>query len=106
MDGEAASKNTKKKRALSIKCADTLTIALVQEYYGKLDKALSEERAVIIEASAVERIDAAMLQLFCAYRFAAQEKGLALRWKGVSEAVDSSARLLGVHAAIGLEEAA
>ena len=106
MDGEAASKNGKKKRALSLKCADMLTIAQAREYHDKLGKALAEDRSVVIEASEVERIDAAMLQLFCAYRFASQEKGLEMRWKGVSEAMTDSARLLGLHDELGLQDAA
>lgn len=106
MDGKVASKNTKRKRALSVKCADSLTIALVREYYQKLDKALLEDRSVIVEAADVERIDAAMLQLFCAFRLAAGEKGLELRWKSVSDAMRSSARLLGIHESLGLEQAA
>lgn len=105
MDGKQAGKNTRKKRALSVKCADTLTIALVQEYYQKLDKALTEERTVTLDASAVERIDAAMLQLFCAFRFAAQEKGLELRWKDASEAIIASATLLDMHESLGLKAA-
>lgn len=105
MDSEAVSKNTKKKRALSLKCADTLNIALAREYHQKLDAALTEGRAVNIEAAAVERIDGAMLQLFCAFRFAAQEQGLSVRWKSVSDAMRDSARLMGLDTALGLDQA-
>jgi phospholipid transport system transporter-binding protein len=61
---------------------------------------------LILDASAVARIDAAGLQLLCAAVAAARSAGRPVSWKAVSETVIEGARTLGLSPALGLPHGA
>ncbi|MDY6946280.1 MAG: STAS domain-containing protein [Pseudomonadota bacterium] len=63
----------------------------------------SEDTAVTVDVSAVERVDTATLQLLCAFardRIGRKQK---VTWRGESQALRDAVRLLGVGALLGFE---
>lgn len=85
----------------TITCCDSLNISGVGELHQQLSKALKGGRAVILDASQVQRADAAGLQLLAAFCQAARARGVAISWRQPSEVFDLSARLLGLDGMLG-----
>ena len=63
---------------------------------------LKERAGVSIDASAVQRIDTATLQVLAAFARDRRAVGLPLEWVGVPDAFAEAARLLNLSAALGL----
>jgi ABC-type transporter Mla MlaB component len=89
-------------RAESIRLCEALTRANVRALYDELKAALDKaaaargERALTLEAAAVESVDGAGLQLLAAFARAAKARGVAIRWREVPGALREDARRLGL----------
>lgn len=65
----------------------------------------AESAAVTLDASAVERVDTATMQLLCAFARDRNSRNQSIVWRGKSQALHDAVRLLGVAALLGFEEA-
>lgn len=79
-----------------------LGIANVTAFKEVLTGCFEQSGPIHVEADAVERIDAAGLQLMFAFVTAAQERGQPVEWKAPSEVVLKTATMLGLAEALGL----
>ncbi len=86
-------------------CPDIMNIAHAAEMQGELLAMLDKGGAVVMDASRVERIDTAMLQLLCAFCEDARGKGIKFEWQAPSEYLIDSARRLDLSECLGLEQA-
>jgi len=87
---------------LVIHCEEYLNIFAANEYYTKLKTALANGQSIILDITKVERIDAAMLQLFCSFQISAHKQGLTVEWKSSNDAVFSLAKLTDLHEYLNL----
>ena len=92
-------------QTLTFDCPDIMNIADVTEMQGELLAMLDKGGEVIIDASRIERIDTAMLQVLCAFGEDARGRGIKLEWREPSEYFIESARQLDLAACLGLEQA-
>lgn len=70
-----------------------------------LSALVQEDTAVTLDTSAVERIDTATMQLLCAFVRDRSVRNQRVTWLGESQVLHDAARLLGVRALLGFEEA-
>jgi len=70
-----------------------------------LSAIVQESAAVTLDTSAVERIDTATMQLLCAFVRDRSGRNQPVTWLGASQALQDAARLLGVRALLGFDEA-
>ena len=63
----------------------------------------NETAAVTLDASAVERVDTATMQLLCAFVRDRSARKQSIVWRGESQALNDAVRLLGVAALIGFD---
>lgn len=89
-----------------IACESTVDINIAGDLYAHLKNALENKHVVEIDASEVQRVDTAILQVLLAYSQEAKLHGLQLCWQGVSDAFRSAACLLGLELELALPEAA
>ncbi len=87
-----------------IECGEALGIADVGDLYAKLLIEVAEGHAIRFNASDIERIDAAALQIIYAYSKEAEKQGHALVWEAPSEAFIRSAKLLGLAERMNIED--
>lgn len=74
---------------------------------ARLGKLLeSGGREVALDASKVEKVDTAIMQLLTAFYRSAKAQGIEVKWKNPSEGMLRSAELLGLRAPLGLEHPA
>jgi ABC-type transporter Mla MlaB component len=78
----------------AVSCGAILTIAAVCELQISLRESLKSVSLVRLDASKVERVDAAGLQLLCAFVRDAAASGKSIRWNHPSQTLISSAKLL------------
>ena len=85
-----------------IYCTPELDISGAQDLYQTLQAALRAQCPVILDATRVERIDTAVLQMLCAFVRDAQANGMVVQWRQPSPALQNAARLLNVRACLAL----
>lgn len=78
-----------------------LDVAHARDLYQELDDVLAAHTPLALDASHVERIDAATLQLLAAFCCAARDAGVPLRWSAASPALRSAAALLDLFDTLG-----
>jgi phospholipid transport system transporter-binding protein len=83
-------------------CSPELDISGAQDLYDKLQTALGAQCPVVLDATQVERVDTAVLQMLCAFMRDAQASGIAVQWRQPSPALENAARLLNVQACLAL----
>jgi len=91
-------------KTLVVTCEATVDISSVQALHQHLSEALRNGQTVEIEARDVERIDAAILQTFFGFMKAAAEKGVNVRWRRTSKALQEAANLMGMSKALGIQK--
>jgi ABC-type transporter Mla MlaB component len=84
--------------ALAADCA----IGTAGKLKADLLRRLTQTDTVAIDASAVQRIDTATLQVLAAFARERGAAGLAVEWVGVPSALTDAARLLNLSALLGL----
>jgi anti-anti-sigma regulatory factor len=90
--------------AAHVSLPDVLDIAVVSSLALEIRKAVTND-AIVIDAGAVMRADAAGLQLLCAAVIAARSRGTSVQWRSPGRNLCDAARSLGVDALLGLESA-
>ncbi len=95
----ATASSTEAPHTTLIYCSSELDISGAQDLYDTLQGALRAQCPVVLEATHVERIDTAVLQMLCAFVREAQASGM---WRQSSPALENAARLLNVQACLAL----
>jgi anti-anti-sigma factor len=98
-------KTTKRRQAARTRAVPLpahIDIANVGELKQLLTNALAAETPLVLDASAVEQVDAAGMQLLLAFCRNAQTHGRSTGWKTISPRLHDAARLLGMADALGL----
>ena len=72
------------------------TIDLVQDFYAELDRALQSESDVEIDASNVERVDSAGIQLLLSFKNELEKHSSQVHWVGASVNLRAAVDQLGV----------
>jgi anti-anti-sigma regulatory factor len=98
----ATARSTEAPQTTLIYCNPELDISGAQDLYDALQDALQAQGPVVLDASHVERIDTAVLQMLCAFMRDAQATGIAVQWRQPSLALEEAARLLNVRACLAL----
>lgn len=80
----------------------SLSITDARLLHQQLSSALAGKTTVMLDASRVERLDAAAMQVLANFCRAARERGLALSWRNISPGLQQAARLLGLESTLGL----
>ncbi len=78
-----------------------LDIVGARSLYSHLNNVLAEGKSVELDASRVERVDTAALQLLAAFCRATRDAGLTLRWRAASPALCEAATMLGLNEMLG-----
>ena len=78
-----------------------LDISGARHLYGQLDNVLAGATALVLDASRVQRIDTAALQLLAAFCRTTRDAGLPLHWRAASPALREAAGLLGLDESLG-----
>lgn len=89
-----------------IACESTVDIKIAAELYEHLKNAVDNQHEVEINASEVQRVDTAVLQIFLVFVQEAKAKDVTVTWQGVSDAFNKAADLLGIRSQLALPEAA
>jgi ABC-type transporter Mla MlaB component len=87
-----------------IACESTIDIKIAADLYAHLKNAIENKHQVEINATDVQRVDTAILQVFLAFVLEAKAQDLQVTWQGVSDAFRSAASLLGIGEALALPE--
>lgn len=90
--------------AITVNCGDTLDISRVSEFYTELEMVINEKKAIEFDASQIERIDIAGLQLLLSFHQKIESSGFNFRWINPSEHLLRSANLVGLDKPLGLSE--
>lgn len=86
-------------------CGKTFTLAEAQTLYPKLLIALLEGKSVIFDGEKIEHVDAAAMQLCCAFMSTQTVYQQQIQWRRPSAALVNTAKLLGMADAMGLTTA-
>lgn len=89
-------------RSMNIKFHDQLNISLVTETKAELEAALVSNETVVLDASNVESVDTAALQLLVAFIQQASLKGSRVEWPQPSEAFLTTVKLMGLNDALNV----
>ncbi len=90
--------------AITVTCGEVLNISRVGELYTELSMVLNENKPVEVDASSLERIDIAGIQLLLAFRQKVVSSGLDFSWQSPSENLIRAATLVGLAQRLGLSE--
>jgi len=83
---------------------ESLDITVINEFYNKLKKLLSEKDSPIaIDARNLKRIDTSALQLLCAWFRETRNNNIPVVWKNADGILKQSARLLGLSEYLAME---
>ena len=88
--------------ATLIYCSPECDISGAQNLYDTLQAALGAQCPVVLDATHVERVDTAVLQMLCAFVRDAQASGIVVQWRQPSPALENAARLLNVRTCLAL----
>lgn len=79
-----------------------VTIASARVLHEQLQTLLEQQTPISLDASGVERADAAALQLFCSLFRTAELQQLSCQWSGISDAMRQAALLCGLEQALAM----
>ena len=91
--------------ATVICCDACLDISGARDFYNRLQTAMQARQPVVLDATHIERIDTAALQILCAFFREAEVNGLVVQWQQPSPALQNAARLLNVSTCLALSAA-
>jgi phospholipid transport system transporter-binding protein len=80
----------------------SLDIAGAEQLRERLLQALSAKQNVTVDATNVERVDTAALQVLTAFFKDAVAQNMDIQWQDTSQTFNDAARLLGLHDALHL----
>ena len=81
----------------ALELAAECTLAQADTLHAELARRLDEPERVIVDVSALQRIDTAGLQLLAAFVRDRRTAGRAVEWRGRAAALDTAAGLLGLR---------
>lgn len=90
------------KKTSKIKLEGVLSIKNIQELKTKLDEGLVQQKDIVFDASKLERVDTAALQLIAAFSKKMHENGLSLSWSKPGKDIIEIAQLLDMKEAVSL----
>jgi len=79
-----------------VECNEALDVSLVADFKMLLQQASGQNSPIVLDASQLERIDGAGLQLVTAFFQEATESGLVVSWKNPTDALINAADLTGL----------
>jgi len=85
-----------------ISCGEVLDISVVGKMYEELKVAIEDENAIELNASDLQRVDGAGIQLLVAFFSEAEEMHVDVDWKETSEQLLDAASILGVKSELHL----
>lgn len=80
-----------------------MDISAVSEIYLTLSAALEKNKPIVMDAAAVERIDASGLQMLLAFVLQANMQSVNCLWESPSAVFVKSGALLGLNKQLGIE---
>ncbi len=80
-----------------IECNEALDISLVSDFKVLLQQASGQNSPIVLDASQLERIDGAGLQLLTAFFQEAVESGLSVSWRNPADTLIYAANLTGLN---------
>lgn len=89
----------------AIQLPGELTIARSGEFYQRFTELMEQGRDIALDASEVDRIDTAFIQLLYQVQRALAETSHRLKWINTSEALVRSVELLGMDEQLSLADA-
>jgi anti-anti-sigma regulatory factor len=84
----------------------TCTLRETADLKARLLRWIDSAEPVVLDASGVQRIDTAALQVLCAFARDRRSRNLAFTWQGRVDTVAEACRLLGIASILGLPEQA
>ena len=87
-----------------IVCGEVMDIASMAEFRTRLMTALASKQAVELNASQVERVDTAALQVLSGFVQDAHAQQQSVHWRDPSDALCCSAALLGLSRLLNLQK--
>ena len=87
---------------LMIDCNAVFDISVVTDFKAMLQQSLAGGQAIVLDASKVERIDTAALQLLTALCQDSVTKGVEISWVNPSESLTYAAKLMGLESVLRL----
>lgn len=91
---------------IRISLSGSLDITQVESLQATLAHGLEQGHPILMHAEQVERVDAAALQLLCAFVRAAEVAGLDCAWSEVPAVLREAARVTGLDGCLALPQAA
>jgi len=85
-----------------VECNDSLDVTLVSDFKALLQQTMGLATPVVLDASRLERVDGAALQLLAAFFVEARESGIHVSWREPSEQLRDAADLAGLSATLQL----
>jgi len=85
-----------------IECNEALDVSVASDFKALLQQATSQNAPIVLDASQVERIDGAALQLMTAFFLEVEESGLNVTWRNPTEALQHAANLSGLNEVLHL----
>ena len=94
--------NKQQAHRIEVHLGDVLEVSGVQDLYNELKQALDGDNSLNVDASGVNRVDTASLQMLVSLVEYAKRSNRDVSVKSASEAFAKTAMMLGVGAALGL----
>ena len=98
----ASTRASSRKPAGAIALPEECVIASAAELQSQLLKRLGDKASVRIDASAVQRVDSAALQVLAAFARDRRAEGRGVEWVSVPDSLTDAASLLSLTDALGL----
>jgi anti-anti-sigma regulatory factor len=98
----ATASSTEAPHTTLISCSPECHISGAQDLYDTLQAALGAQCPVVLDATRVECVDTAVLQMLCAFVRDAQASGIVVQWRQPSPSLENAARLLNVQTCLAL----
>jgi len=89
-------------KEMIIECNEGLDVSMVTDFKVLLKQAAGQDLPIVLDATSMERIDGAGLQLFAAFFMEAQESGLSISWRSPPEALLHAAEITGLKGVLNL----
>jgi anti-anti-sigma regulatory factor len=96
--------NDESRAVTIVRCEESMDISIAETFYSTLQSAVASDQPIVIDGSQVERIDAAMLQMFCALFTDPVANKHGIVWRNPSDNLIESAELMGLDAYLDLNE--
>lgn len=87
---------------MTLKLPAQMIINHVEDIQAQFNDIMTSGDEVIVDISGVEKADTACLQLLCVVQKSLGELGHKISWQGTSEALTSTAKLIGVNEFLNL----